>query len=30
VTFEIGRDKYSFRVTVKAGEATALTKDFGQ
>ncbi len=29
VTFEIGRDKYSFRVMVKAGEPTALTKDFG-
>ena len=29
VTFEIGPDKYSFRVTVKAGESTTLTKNFG-
>ena len=30
VSFEIGADKYGFRVTVKAGEVTTLTKDFVQ
>jgi serine/threonine protein kinase len=30
VTFEIGADKYSFRVSVEAGKVSTLTKDFGQ
>jgi hypothetical protein len=30
VTFEIGADKYSFRVSIEAGKTAALTKDFGQ